>query len=337
LGYDDAEGISHMTLGLVCDACDALSPINATVCQMCGASLGVARNVPGAAQRQTGATAVISANAARNCEFCGADVIPGHRFCGNCGKPVGGVAGVAQPAGAGARPGPPRPGKTMFFGAMQAPSPKLILIKGEGMDGVSYVLSSTEHIAGRLEGAILFPEDPLLSPRHANFIYRDGRLHVRDEGSANGVFLRILKPVTVPSGSMFLVGEQLLRVDGTPPDTVPVPDGEGTYFYGSPKRPSRLALTQLLAGGHAGMIFRARNDSLSIGREGNDVNFPDDPFISGRHATVTAVEGPGGTQQFQLADLNSKNGTFVRIGGEAPLFHGDYVFLGQQLLRVEIT
>ena len=68
------------------------------------------------------------------------------------------------------------------------------------MDGVTYVLSSTEHIAGRLEGAILFPEDPLLSPRHANFIYRDGKLTVRDEGSANGVFVRIIKPQTVYVG-----------------------------------------------------------------------------------------------------------------------------------------
>jgi pSer/pThr/pTyr-binding forkhead associated (FHA) protein len=327
-----------MTLGLVCDACDALSPINATVCQMCGASLGVTRTAPVnpvAPARPSAASSAASAGP-RVCEFCGADMIPGHRFCGNCGKPAA-VGGAAPAAPAIPRPGAPRPGKTMFFGAMQAPSPKLILIKGEGMDGVTYVLSSTEHIAGRLEGAILFPEDPLLSPRHANFIYRDGRLHVRDEGSANGVFLRIIKPITIPSGSMFLVGEQLLRVDATAPDAVPIPDGEGTYFYGSPKRPSRLALTQLLAGGHSGMIFRARNDALTIGREGNDVNFPDDPFISGRHATVTAVDGPGGKQQFQLADLNSKNGTFVRIGGEAPLFHGDYVFLGQQLLRVEIT
>jgi pSer/pThr/pTyr-binding forkhead associated (FHA) protein len=332
LGYDDAEETLDMTLGLVCDACDALSPINATVCQLCGASLGVTRT---ARASDTAHPPVASGQAqSRACPFCGADVAPGHRFCGNCGKPVG--AGGA-PAPAAAKPGPPRPaGKTMFFGAMQQPSPKLILIKGEGMDGVTYVLSSSEHIAGRLEGAILFPEDPLLSPRHANFIYRDGRLTVRDEGSANGVFLRILKPLTVPSGTTFLVGEQLLRVDASPPETVPIPDAEGTYFYGSPKRPSRLALTQLLAGGHPGMIFRARNDSLSIGREGNDVNFPDDPFISGHHATVTAVDGSGGAQ-FQIADLASKNGTFVRIGGEAPLFHGDYVFLGQQLMRVEIT
>jgi pSer/pThr/pTyr-binding forkhead associated (FHA) protein len=225
----------------------------------------------------------------------------------------------------------------MFFGAMQAPGrAKLILIKGEGMDGVSYVLSATEHVAGRVEGAILFPEDPLLSPRHANFIYRDGKLFVRDEGSVNGIFVRIIRPQTVQSGTTFLVGEQLLRVESCPPETVLVPDADGTYFYGSPRRPSKLTLTQLLAGGNPGMIFRARDDTLTIGREGNDINFPDDPFISGRHATVQAMETPSGTR-FQIADLGSKNGTFVRIPDEAPLFHGDYVFLGQQLLRVEIT
>ena len=82
------------------------------------------------------------------------------------------------------------------------------------------------------------------------------------------------------------------------------------------------------------MIFRARDDSLSIGREANDINFPDDPFISGRHAMVQAMETVDGTR-FQIADLGSKNGTFVRVTDETALFHGDYVFLGQQLLRVE--
>lgn len=319
-----------MTLGLVCDACDALSPINATVCQLCGASLGVAKAPAKAAPAEPFGA---GPGSAKVCPYCSTPIAPGHRFCGNCGKPVPtNLPPTGQPPPTTTPHKPPKAGKTMFFGAMQAPAPKLILIKGEGMDGVTYVLSSTEHVAGRLEGAILFPEDPLLSPRHANFIYRDGKLMVRDESSANGVFVRIIKPQTVGSGATFLVGEQLLRVDACPPDSVPVPDEAGTYFYGSPKRPSRLALTQLLAGGHEGMVFRARNDSLSIGREGNDVNFPDDPFISGRHATVTATD-----DRFQIADLGSKNGTFLRVYGETPLYHGDYVFLGQQLLRVEIT
>jgi pSer/pThr/pTyr-binding forkhead associated (FHA) protein len=331
-----------MTLGLVCDACDALCPISATACAVCGASLGIVpsarqqasprERAPTPAPPPTAATA-----AAKVCAFCGAPLAPHHRFCGSCGRPIAAANAPAAPVAAPEVRKPGGPGKTMFFGAMQAPGrAKLILIKGEGMDGVSYVLSATEHIAGRLEGAILFPEDPLLSPRHANFVYRDGKLFVRDESSANGVFVRIIRPQTVASGATFLVGEQLLRVELAGPDPVPIPDSDGTYFYGSPKRSSKLALTQLLAGGHAGMIFRAREDTLTIGREGNDVNFPEDPFISGRHATVQAIETPLG-QRFTIADLGSKNGTFLRTQDETPLFHGDYVFIGQQLLRVEIT
>jgi pSer/pThr/pTyr-binding forkhead associated (FHA) protein len=324
-----------MTLGLVCDACDALCALNATTCQVCGASLGIQTGRAATSTMVDPAPTGAQTGTARHCASCGAEVASLHRFCGACGKPMP-AEGTAAPApsSGGKRPGP----KTMFFGAMQAPGrAKLILIKGEGMDGVSYVLSATEHVAGRSEGAILFPDDPLLSPRHANFIYRDNKLHVRDESSVNGVFVRIIRPLMVDSGASFLVGEQLLRVEACPPDTVPAPDPDGTYFYGSPKRPSKLILTQLLAGGHPGMIFRARDDSLSIGRENNDINFPDDPFISGRHALVQAVETPEGAMRFQIADLGSKNGTFVRVSNETPLFHGDYVFLGQQLLRVEIT
>ena len=81
------------------------------------------------------------------------------------------------------------------------------------------------------------------------------------------------------------------------------------------------------------MIYRARGESITIGREGNDVNFLDDPFISGRHASIEiASDG-----QMTITDLGSKNGTFVRITDETQLTHGDYVFLGQQLLRVEIS
>jgi pSer/pThr/pTyr-binding forkhead associated (FHA) protein len=318
-----------MTLGLVCDACDHLSPLNATTCPSCGSSLGI---VPAAKSREA---------SSRRCGSCGAEVAAKFRFCGECGAPVDPAAApppTAPPPSAESaslrRPG--QPAKTMFFGAMQAARAKLILIKGDGLDGVSYVLSATEHVAGRLEGALLFPEDPLLSPRHANFIYKDGKLFVRDEGSANGVFVRIIRPASLPSGSLFLVGEQLLRVEAVRDESVPLPDEDGTYFYGSPKRPSKLALVQMLAGGYPGVVFRAREDSITIGREGNDVNFPNDPFISGRHASIQAIDGSHGVR-FQLADLGSKNGTFVRIVDEAQLYHGDYVFIGQQLLRVEIT
>jgi pSer/pThr/pTyr-binding forkhead associated (FHA) protein len=258
----------------------------------------------------------------KNCPTCGSEVPGENRFCGNCGSKVDVLA-----PGAGAA-------RTMFFGASQPPGrAKLTVIKGEGVDGVTYLLNATDHVAGRTEGAIMFPDDPLLSPRHANFTYRDAKLYVVDEGSVNGVFIRIKAPIILGPGALFLIGEQLLQVEPSPPDLGPQPDAEGTYFYASPKRPSKMKLIQRLRGGEIGMIYRSRSDTISIGREGNDVNFLDDPFISGRHAQI-AMNAEG---QLILTDLGSKNGTFVRINDEMALDQGDHVFLGQQLLRVEVS
>src|SRR5215470_7030316 len=95
----------------------------------------------------------------KTCPSCGVEVPSDNRFCGNCGAKLD----AGAPPSSGAQP----PQKTMFFGANQVPGrAKLTVIKGEGVDGVTYQLNGTEHVAGRSEGAILFPDDPLLSPRH---------------------------------------------------------------------------------------------------------------------------------------------------------------------------
>jgi pSer/pThr/pTyr-binding forkhead associated (FHA) protein len=256
------------------------------------------------------------------CSSCGNQVPADDRFCGKCGSRLD----VASDAAAS--------GRTMFFSGVQVPArAKLTLVKGDSGEGVSYQLNGTEHVVGREEGAILFAQDTLVSPRHANFIYREGKLFVRDEASTNGIFLRIRNPVPIGSGGLFLVGEQLLQIESSAPDFGPQPDAEGTYFYASPKRASKMRLIQRLRGGEVGIIFRARGDNITIGRENNDVNFPDDPFISGHHAQVAI----GSDGRFTLTDLGSKNGTFVRITDETVLASGDYVFIGQQLLRVEMS
>ncbi len=264
------------------------------------------------------------------CPNCGTSVPAGNKFCGSCGTKTDDVpAGAAPPADGGGA------AKTMFFGAMQTPGrAKLILIKGQGMDGMTYYLQSTEHMAGRSEGPIQFNElDPLLSPRHANFSYKDNELFVQDLDSTNGVFMRARAPVPLSSGDTFLVGEQLLRVESSSLEETQVHDEDGTYFYASPRTPTSFIVVQLLHGGSEGALYTSAKSAVRIGRDGNDLNFPDDHFISGAHAEIaTTADG-----NFTLTDLGSKNGTFYRVKGDCKLNHGDYVFIGQQLLRVEIT
>ncbi|MGB1699333.1 MAG: FHA domain-containing protein, partial [Nannocystaceae bacterium] len=133
-----------------------------------------------------------------------------------------------------------KPARTMFFGALQQEDvvPRLVLIKGEGTDGVTYHLKGTTQLLGRTEGEIQFDQDIFLSPQHARFTVQAGRLFVQDAGSANGVFLRIKDSTTLEDGDCFLAGEQLLRLDMQEvPAQAPTPTG--TYFYGSPRVTSR--------------------------------------------------------------------------------------------------
>lgn len=251
------------------------------------------------------------------CKSCYSPIPGGHKFCGKCGAPTNFADDF---------------GSTQYFGAMQVPNKaKLILIKGEGLDGISYHLNSTEHAAGREHGAILFPDDSWLSPRHANFFYRDNNLFVRDEESVNGVYIRIREPTTLPSGGMFMCGEQVFRVE----DADALSDGaeaDGTYFYASPTKNWSFRVVQILAGGVEGIVFHDEGGKVTIGREDCQMNFLQDNYMSPKHVEVSGSSG-----QFTVTDLDSQNGTFVRIEEERSLVHGDYLFLGKQMLRVEVT
>ncbi len=252
------------------------------------------------------------------CSHCGAEVPESHRFCGACGSPM--KQGQPEPAPV-AQPAP----------AASTARARLVLIRGEGMDGVSYHLNAAEHITGRKAGAILFPEDHYLSPRHANFYYEQGQLYVRDEDSLNGVFIRIKAPVLLNDGDLFLAGEELLRVEWGPlagPGVGP----DHTQFFGSPYPDGARRITQMFEGGRPGLTRMVSGDRLSIGREGCDLDFPYDRFISGRHCQIEFT-----TAGVRLVDLDSRNGTYVRIAGPQPVGHGDYLFVGKQLLRVEMT
>ena len=289
------------------------------------------------------------------CPTCASPVAEGMQFCGSCGGAImppdmptnvlpndAAAALVSQSmrtdtgtgtgTGTGGVAKPSIGKKTLFFGAMQAARAKLVLIKGDGLDGVSFTLAGEEHVAGRENAALLFDEDPFLSPTHANFFYRSGELVVRDESDANGIFIRIRGSREVGSGDRFLVGEQVIQIQEQTIPSSPVAEADGTYFYASPNPSGPHRLVQILRGGGTGLAFSPLADVVSLGREENDINFPDDPFISGHHAQISF--GSGGVT---LTDLGSKNGTFLRVNNESPLEHGDYVFMGQQLLRVEIV
>ncbi|MCB9592945.1 MAG: FHA domain-containing protein [Sandaracinaceae bacterium] len=305
-------------LGIACGSCSTFSPMGANWCPACGHALAL---FPTTAEPTAAAKEEDEMEQSRYyvCKECSTPVPSNHKFCGACGATV---------------PKDMLEKKVEFFGSMQAPGKaRLILISGtEGADGLSYLLQGTEHIVGTTDAQIPFPSDPWVSPRHANFFYRNDKLIVKDEKSLNGVYIRVKQPTPIQPGTKFLCGKQVFRLDATPKDTSG-PDPDQTYFYSSPKRPSPFRVAQILEGGSDGMVYCARENSVQIGREDSDMNFPEDVFMSGSHAKIElAANG-----SFSLVDLGSRNGTYMRIDGERELAHGDYLFVGHQLLRVEQT
>ncbi len=321
-------------IGSVCGFCDTFNPLGAKLCSSCEQELALfaedAGHLPVPSQtsrsslllaeedRKSLPTEETLVEQARNyvCSSCQTGVPSGHKFCGRCGSAV-----------------PPEilNMQTSFFGEMQNPAKaKLILIRGEGMDGLSFHLKAEQHVVGR-NGQIAFPDDAFISPKHANFVYRDGKLVVRDEGSLNGVYIRIRGTTDLAAGDTFIVGEQLFRLDPTPRAS-DGPDADGTAFYSSPKYTSPFRLNQILEGGALGMTVCARGGSLQVGREGCDVNFPFDLFMSTSHCKVEEHHG-----KFAITDSGSRNGTYVRVKGERELANGDYLFIGRKLFRVEMN
>jgi pSer/pThr/pTyr-binding forkhead associated (FHA) protein len=349
--------MNRVEIGIVCARCDTYAVMGGATCSSCGNDLALfhppapkpapragakvepapsslfddplrprlrpsnsnAVEARGAAVPQAGALSSEDLmDQARNfvCRSCSTPVPMGHKFCGRCGAAV-----------------PPEilAARTQFFGQLQAPGKaKLILIRGEGVEGLSYQLNAEQHVVGR-NGQLVFPDDPFVSPKHANLFYRNGKLVVRDEGSLNGVFLRVRGTIEAQVADQFLAGEQLFRIDPTPKASDgPAPDG--TYFYSSPKHQSPFRVAQVLHGGAPGMTVCARSSGLQIGREGGDLNFPSDLYMSASHCKLEEAGG-----KISLTDLNSRNGTYIRLKAERELGHGDYLFIGRKLLRVEIT
>ncbi len=80
------------------------------------------------------------------------------------------------------------------------------------------------------------------------------------------------------------------------------------------------------------MSSSLRESETVIGRREGNLVFPDDPLLSGRHACLRR-EGDA----FYLEDLQSTNGTFLKVRGKARLADGDEVLCGSKLLCVRVA
>lgn len=116
----------------------------------------------------------------------------------------------------------------------------------------------------------------------------------------------------------------------TAPATATPPQADALPYRPTLRRP--MAILQIVDDGHDdGETIRVRGDSLVIGRSEGDVRIPHDISMSSSHAVIERLPEGG----WQLADLGSATGTFVRVT-TARLKHGAMVLIGATRLRFDV-
>lgn len=292
-----------------CRQCAHNNPAGSLYCQKCGGLLGGAESLPPA-----------SASA---CPRCGTKLVAGVRFCQACGLALESAPSFGAPAAAAPIAASPSP-----------TTPRLVALLKDGSDGVAYPLHADAVDIGQREGDIILADDPYLSPRHARIRRHAGGFVVQDLDSVNGVYLRLRAPQTLAHGDSILVGQQLLRFEILRDAELPLGPASvhGVTLFGTPEVPRVARLVQYTTEGVGRDVHYLYRGDTILGREIGDIVFTDDPFLSRRHASISLDPS---TRRLVLTDMDSSNGTALRIHGEQPLVSGDQFRVGKHLFRLD--
>jgi pSer/pThr/pTyr-binding forkhead associated (FHA) protein len=250
------------------------------------------------------------------CPRCGAQSDNDVGSCEACGATLAPSAAVAKPA-AGRRSTARPKGRA-----------RVSAVSRDGSRSADFVLLKDETRVGRAVGAgeVKLEEDAYVAPVHALFRFEGSRLLVRDAGSPNGVFLWLRERQLSP-GDELRIGRQRLRIEWMPEK---VEEAADQPIWGSPDPGYSARVVQILEGGGDGDVFPLKIGDNLVGRGTGDVSFPNDGYVSSKHASIVVGEGT-----LSIRDLGSANGTFVRVNGEASLNPGDLLLVGEQILRVD--
>lgn len=179
------------------------------------------------------------------------------------------------------------------------------------VEAEQYILSTgRETSIGRRKCDICFEEDTVLADRHATVRPDGDGFVVRDNSSGDGVFLHLTEGSgrAVAPGTIGRVGGQWI-------------------VFGTPVEP--LLLVHHDGRGRRVGEHRLRDGTQVLGRAAPDITLAvNDMSLSRRHASVVVSDGT-----VYVRDLNSANGTFLKVDAEERLVDGDILRLGQQSLR----
>ena len=102
----------------------------------------------------------------------------------------------------------------IVFGTPSRPAwARLRQLTPAGVSRDVFHLARPEIVLGRETGDVVFSDDEFMSRRHAQILYRNGRVQLEDLGSSNGTFLRLRGPHGLVPGDLIRLGDELLRFE----------------------------------------------------------------------------------------------------------------------------
>ncbi len=336
---------------IICDNCGRENEDEYKFCLGCGSALSRPEPEP----KQNDEPKMV------DCAHCGTTVPSNFKFCGACGgaikadaKPAaqnapapqaqapqadvqadvqadGGTPAAQQQPAQASSPAPTPSGEAAPSATEQVVG-RLIVIRPDGSEGAEIALTSGEHALGRDSKQKVLSSDPFLSPTHATFSFDGEGFRVRDEGSLNGVFVRVRDKIELRHEDMLRIGQELLRFELlSEVEPVIASTDDDTKLAGSPLGNCWGRLSLIAGPEQVSRAFDLGDDALVIGRETGDILFRDDGFVSGKHARISREGGKA-----VLEDLGSSNGTYRRIREETRIDDGALILMGQQLFRLVV-
>jgi thioredoxin reductase/pSer/pThr/pTyr-binding forkhead associated (FHA) protein len=161
---------------------------------------------------------------------------------------------------------------------------------------------------GRNGCDINFQDDTLLSERHASISHGAEGYFLRDDGSANGVFLKATeaRPLEVLPGDLVRAGKQFLLFT----------DSNGNHNF--------------VHYDHTGQEvnrYQIPDKTIILGREAPGITLDSkDLTLSRRHLAIS-LKG----NKVYIKDLKSVNGTYLKVKNAVKIEHGDQFRVGQQV------
>ncbi len=104
---------------------------------------------------------------------------------------------------------------------------------------------------------------------------------------------------------------------------------DATTLLGGEEKPGWGYLRLILGAYSEGSVFHLCSPRIVLGRTHGDIRFSRDAFVSGTHA---AIEDNGDSAT--LTDLDSSNGTFLRITSPVTVNDTLFFLIGNQLMRL---